>query len=159
MSNTWDPQGMETLPRIILTFNISGSRASVKQFLLIFWGLCHSDKSCSRPKLSTCSKREGFVFHLNGLSVAGERMPEIIILTKLNSFKKENQPRYSSCPVQMQCIFFSPKPLIRPVVRHFPSASQVLPAEPGGKACLQGPFPKLAFLVQVTCKEYFFLEK
>lgn len=37
VSNTWDPQGRETLPRIILTFNISGSRISVKWFLLFFW--------------------------------------------------------------------------------------------------------------------------
>ncbi|RLV99388.1 hypothetical protein DV515_00010026, partial [Chloebia gouldiae] len=36
VSNTWDPQGMEALPRIILTFNISGSRTSVKWFLLFF---------------------------------------------------------------------------------------------------------------------------
>lgn len=33
-------------------------------------------------------------------------MPEIIILNKLNSFKRQNQAGCSSCPAQMQGLFF-----------------------------------------------------
>lgn len=44
MSHTWDQQRRETLPRIILTFNISGSELSVKWLLLVFWVMSHQQK-------------------------------------------------------------------------------------------------------------------
>lgn len=59
VSNTWDPQGRETLPRIILTFNISGSRISVKWFLLFFWVMSPWHKLVQTKKV--CVLRESRV--------------------------------------------------------------------------------------------------
>lgn len=87
-------------------------------------------------------------------------MPEIIILNKLNSFKRQNQAGCSSCPAQMQGLFFLLQTHFLPdqwwgtSLLHPKSSlqSQV-------ESAVLGPIPKLAFLVQVTCKGYFFLEK
>lgn len=72
MSHTWDQQRRETLPRIILTFNISGSGLSVKWLLLAFLGhvtLTKADPDQNNPY----AQRAGLAFYFNELSVAEEK--------------------------------------------------------------------------------------
>lgn len=56
VSHTWDQQGRETLPRIVLTFYISGSGLSVKWLQLLFWFMSHRHELVQTKKICVLGK-------------------------------------------------------------------------------------------------------